>query len=149
MVATGSAFLTEFAPKAQAWCKKYGLRASVCIAQAIIESDWGRKAIGGYNVFGRKWAPGKGAYVEKVTTEYKGGKPVVVKDKFRVYNSYDEALYSYCELMTHAPYQNVKPKYSNLDAYVQEVARVYCTDPNYAKKVINVIKMNNLARFDA
>lgn len=36
-------------------CAEYNLPASVCIAQAAIESGWGKYCIGNYNYFGRKW----------------------------------------------------------------------------------------------
>jgi flagellum-specific peptidoglycan hydrolase FlgJ len=46
-------FIASIAPAAQASEKKYGVPASVTIAQAILESAWGKRAIGN-NYFGIK-----------------------------------------------------------------------------------------------
>jgi flagellum-specific peptidoglycan hydrolase FlgJ len=147
MSKTGKEFLTEISAAAQRVCGRYGLRASVCIAQALLESDWGEHAIATYNVFGRKWVK-TGNYIELPTKEFINGKWITVSAKFRKYDSYDEALTSYCELISHAPYQAVKPNYANLEAYVRELGKMYATDPNYATKILNIIKMNNLTQFD-
>jgi flagellum-specific peptidoglycan hydrolase FlgJ len=146
---TGKEFLEAIAPVAEKKCKEYGLRASVCIAQTILESGWGKNAIAEYNVFGRKWA-GKGEYVVKTThEEKKNGEIITIEDKFRKYDSYDEALYSYCELISHKPYEKVKPQYASLDKYITELAKVYCTDSHYKDKITKIIEENDLTKYDA
>lgn len=55
-------FIALIAPTAQLICPKYKLFPSVCIAQACLESGWGRarpELSAVYNYFGRKWH-GKG-----------------------------------------------------------------------------------------
>ena len=132
-------------------CAKYNLPASVCIAQAILESGWGRYCIGQYNYFGRKWN-GWGNYVRQQTTEYINGEYVTIYDKFQSYESLEEAIRDWCVLITEEPaYSNALAEWQqnwNVEDFVYALAPVYATDPDYAHKIIATINANNLYRFD-
>lgn len=132
-------------------CAKYNLPASVCIAQAILESGWGRHCIGQYNYFGRKWN-GWGNYERRQTTEYENGQYVTIYDKFQSYNSLEEAIRDWCILISE------DPKYAEalaiweydwcVEDFVYALAPVYATDPDYASKIVDIIEANDLYRFD-
>ena len=132
-------------------CAKYNLPASVCIAQAILESGWGRYCIGQFNYFGRKWN-GWGNYVRQQTTEYINGEYVTIYDKFQSYSSLEEAIRDWCVLITEEPaYSNALSEWQqnwNVEDFVYALAPVYATDPDYAHKIIATINANNLYRFD-
>ena len=132
-------------------CAKYNLPASVCIAQAILESGWGRYCIGQFNYFGRKWN-GWGNYVRQQTTEYINGEYVTIYDKFQSYESLEEAIRDWCVLITEEPaYSNALAEWQsnwNVEDFVYALAPVYATDPDYAHKIIATINANNLYRFD-
>ena len=132
-------------------CAKYNLPASVCIAQAILESGWGRYCIGQYNYFGRKWN-GWGNYVRQQTTEYINSEYVTIYDKFQSYESLEEAIRDWCVLITEEPaYSNALAEWQsnwNVEDFVYALAPVYATDPDYAHKIIATINANNLYRFD-
>lgn len=133
-------------------CADYNLPASVCIAQAAIESGWGRYCIGNYNYFGRKWG-GWGSYVEQSTKEYDLGYGYYdTTAKFQAYTSLDEAIQDWCILMTEEPaYKqalNVWHRTWDVEAFVRTMSRVYATDPDYADKILATIRANNLMRFD-
>lgn len=132
-------------------CADYNLPASVCIAQAALESGWGEYVIGNYNYFGRKWN-GWGEYVEFPTKEYTGGKFVTIQDKFQSYSSLDEAIEDWCVLMTEEPaYADALAEWEStwdVEAFIRAMAPVYATDPDYADKIISTINANNLMRFD-
>ena len=132
-------------------CAKYNLPASVCIAQAILESGWGRYCIGQFNYFGRKWN-GWGNYVRQQTTEYINGEYVTIYDKFQSYSSLEEAIRDWCVLITEEPaYSNALAEWQsnwNVEDFVYALAPVYATDPDYAHKIIATINANNLYRFD-
>ena len=134
-------------------CAEYNLPASVCIAQAILESGWGRYCIGQFNYFGRKWN-GWGNYERRQTTEYDydSCRYVTIYDKFQSYSSLEEAIRDWCVLITEEPaYSNALAEWQqnwNVEDFVYALAPVYATDPDYAHKIIATINANNLYRFD-
>lgn len=134
-------------------CAEYNLPASVCIAQAILESGWGRYCIGQFNYFGRKWN-GWGNYERRQTTEYDYDSChyVTIYDKFQSYSSLEEAIRDWCVLITEEPaYSNALAEWQqnwNVEDFVYALAPVYATDPDYAHKIIATINANNLYRFD-
>lgn len=132
-------------------CAKYNLPASVCIAQAILESGWGRYCIGQFNYFGRKWN-GWGNYVRQQTTEYINGEYVTIYDKFQSYESLEEAIRDWCILITEEPaYADALAEWRSrwvVEDFVYVLAPVYATDPNYADKIVATIEANDLYRFD-
>lgn len=132
-------------------CAEYNLPSSVCIAQAILESGWGRYCIGQFNYFGRKWN-GWGNYVRQQTTEYINGEYVTIYDKFQSYESLEEAIRDWCILITEEPaYSDALAEWQqnwNVEDFVYALAPVYATDPDYAHKIIATINANNLYRFD-
>lgn len=132
-------------------CADYNLPASVCIAQAALESGWGEYVIGNYNYFGRKWNR-LGEYLELPTKEYIDGQFVTIQDKFQSYSSLDEAIEDWCVLMTEEPaYADALAEWEStwdVEAFIRAMAPVYATDPDYADKIISTINANNLMRFD-
>ena len=134
-------------------CAEYNLPASVCIAQAILESGWGRYCIGQFNYFGRKWN-GWGNYVRQQTTEYDYDSChyITIYDKFQSYSSLEEAIRDWCVLITEEPaYSNALAEWQqnwNVEDFVYALAPVYATDPDYAHKIIATINANDLYRFD-
>lgn len=132
-------------------CADYNLPASVCIAQAAIESGWGRYCIGNYNYFGRKYN-GWGDYVTKETQEYVHGRYETITDRFQSYDSLEDAVKDWCVLMTEEPlYAEALAEWHrtwDIRAFVEAMAVVYATDPDYAHKVMATIRANDLERFD-
>lgn len=132
-------------------CAKYNLPASVCIAQAILESGWGRYCIGQFNYFGRKWN-GWGNYVRQQTTEYENGEYVTIYDKFQSYESLEDAIRDWCVLIKEEPaYAEALAVWENgwcVEDFVWALAPVYATDPDYARKIIATMEANDLYRFD-
>lgn len=145
-------FIKMIGPTCGKICAVYNLPASVCIAQAAIESGWGEAVIGNYNYFGRKWN-GWGSYETCQTTEYINGEYCTIYDKFQSYTSLKDAIEDWCKLMRTEPlYHKAVAKWDEnfyLSDFVEEMAKVYATDPNYAKKVLSTIKANNLTEYDA
>lgn len=132
-------------------CAEYNLPASVCIAQAILESGWGKYCIGQFNYFGRKWN-GWGNYVRQQTSEYENGEYVTMYDRFQSYESLEEAIRDWCILMTEEPaYSSVMDAWHetwSVEDFVSVMAPIYATDPGYASKIMATINANNLKRFD-
>lgn len=132
-------------------CAEYNLPASVCIAQAILESGWGRYCIGQFNYFGRKWN-GWGNYVRQQTTEYENGEYVTIYDKFQSYESLEDAIRDWCVLIAEDyKYSDVIyawHEHWSVEDFVYALAPIYATDPDYASKIMATINANDLTRFD-
>lgn len=134
-------------------CPVYNLPASVCIAQAALESGWGKYVIGHYNYFGRKAVSTDSDYVVKTTSEYIDGEYVTIEDKFKSYTSLEDAIEDWCILMREEPvYQDAVNDWDNsfdLTTFVTEMASHYATDPDYANKILSTINANDLTAYDA
>lgn len=136
--------------------EKYGIPASVTIAQAILETGWlrtntpsSRKMIyAAKNLFGIKGV-GPAGHVEIPTYEHIDGRTVLVKAKFRAYHSYAESFEDHTKLLTNSRYYADALKYrGDPQRYIREVAKNYATDPNYADKIWSIVTRYNLTRFD-
>lgn len=147
-------FIKAIAPEAQAMQNQYHIKASITMAQAILESNWGTSKLASqyHNLFGIK---GTGPNSKLMTTkEYTRGKWVVIKDRFKVYPSWSASIKDHTQLMlngTQYKQQNyervIKAKNYREAAQALQDAN-YATDPDYASKLINVIKTYNLDKYD-
>ncbi|MEM5458055.1 MULTISPECIES: flagellar assembly peptidoglycan hydrolase FlgJ [Paraburkholderia] len=143
------AFVDKLAQPAQAASAATGIPARFIIGQAALESGWGKseikKADGStsHNVFGIKaskdWT---GKTVSTVTTEYVNGKPQRVVEKFRAYDSYQEAMTDYASLLKGNPrYAQVINSAHDVNGFANGMQRAgYATDPHYAKKLMSIMQ---------
>lgn len=147
-------FISQVAPQAQREQKRYHIPASVIIAQAGTESNWGRSklAVKYNNLFGVKGSKGQ-PRVKMVTTEYINSKKVHIKQYFRVYNSWDESIRKHTLLIIHGTADNPQ-RYSNVRTKSYRRAAInlqkdgYATDPQYANKLIYAIRKFDLQKYD-
>jgi peptidoglycan hydrolase FlgJ len=143
------AFVDKLAAPAQAASAATGIPARFIIGQAALESGWGkseiRKADGStsHNVFGIKagndWT---GKTVSTVTTEYVNGKPHRTVEKFRAYDSYEEAMTDYASMLKSNPrYAQVINSSRDVNGFANGMQRAgYATDPHYAKKLLSIMQ---------
>ncbi|CAH2806104.1 MAG: Flagellar protein FlgJ [peptidoglycan hydrolase] [uncultured Paraburkholderia sp.] len=143
------AFVNKLAAPAQAASAATGIPARFIIGQAALESGWGKseikKADGttSHNVFGIKatkdWT---GKTVSTLTTEYVNGKPQRVVEKFRAYDSYQEAMTDYASLLKGNPrYAQVINSAHDVKGFATGMQRAgYATDPHYAKKLMSIME---------
>lgn len=139
----------QLATPAQAASAATGIPARFIIGQAALESGWGRSEIRkpdgttSYNVFGikatRDWI---GQTVSTITTEYVNGKPQHMVEKFRSYDSYEEAMYDYANMLKATPrYAQVLSGSHDVKGFASGMQRAgYSTDPHYAEKLISIIE---------
>jgi len=142
------AFVDKLAAPAQAASAATGIPARFIIGQAALESGWGKSEIKqadgstSYNVFGIKatkdWT---GKTVSTVTTEYRNGRPERVVEKFRSYDSYDEAMADYAQMLKGNPrYAQVLNGSHDAAGFAVGMQRAgYATDPHYAKKLMSIM----------
>jgi hypothetical protein len=129
---------------------QYGICASMTMAQAILESGYGRYAPGN-NLFGIKWTSGCGYRSHTLSTkECYNGVWQTIQAAFRVYNSLADSLLDHAKfLVENSRYANLRgvTDYRQACKLIQEDG--YATDPNYTTQLINIIESNNLNQYDS
>ena len=145
--ATQRGFVDRLLPAASATEVATGIPAHFLVAQAALETGWGRSELRradgspSYNIFGIKaGADWRGASLEAGTTEYVGGVAQARVERFRAYSSYEEAFRDYAALLS------ASPRYAGLlgtqeaDRFARGLqAAGYATDPQYAAKLERII----------
>ena len=137
-------FIRNLLPQAEAAAKALGISAKTLVAQAALETGWGRHQIKNadgtpsYNFFGIKangaW---NGASVSKTTQEYSGGTPHAEVAAFRSYSSPAEAFNDYVRFIKGNPrYANALQHGGDGHRYLEGLQNAgYATDPAYARKI--------------
>ncbi len=143
-------FINKIGPMASADMKTSGILASLTIAQAILESGWGKSglATAANNLFGIKGAYNGAGYTCK-TQEWDGSKYITVDATFRKYPSWAESVADHSALFNRLDrYKNLRglTDYKLACQYVREDG--YATDPEYTNKLINLIEKYNLTAWD-
>lgn len=142
------AFIAHLRQPAFAVAAQTGIPAELLLAQAALETGWGRYRIptaegdDSHNLFGIKAGGGWAGEVTSITThEFIEGRRVPVRADFRVYDSYQEAFADYARLMRGNPrYAAVGDSDSAEQAARALQAAGYATDPAYADKLISLIE---------
>ena len=127
---------------------KYGVLPSLTLAQAILESGWGKHKIGN-NIFGIKarssWT-GKTKTVK--TKEWSNGKYITINDTFRDYDSVAESVEDHAKLLTNKRYQKVLTSKNYKEACKAVKDAGYATSPTYTKSLTNLIEQYGLDQWD-
>jgi flagellum-specific peptidoglycan hydrolase FlgJ len=127
-----------------------GSHPSVIIAQAAVESNWGRSdlSIKYNNYFGIKagssWT---GKIVNMQTGEVYNGKNVTVTSGFRVYDSLSESIQDRINLLKKH-YQAALSAKTPEDEINALKAGGYATSTNYVSTIVDIINVNNLKKYD-
>ena len=153
---TAAEFIKEVAPAAQREQRKYHISASITIAQAGLESNWGRSRLAAKynNLFGIK-ANSKRNRVRMYTTENVNGKTIKVKQYFQTYDSWADSINAHTQLIVngtadnHNRFKAVTTAQNYRQAAIALQQGGYATDPNYASKLIYAIKKFNLNKYDS
>lgn len=151
---TDAEFISRIAPYAVEDMKRSHIAASLTIAQAALESGWGRSGltVKANNLFGIKGSGPAGSIAVR-TTEYMNGKPVQVAAAFRAYNHWGESVADHSALIIGGVSWN-RSLYSKVigsdgKKAAREIAAAgYATDPNYAAKLIQIMNAYNLYQYD-
>ncbi|HZG22909.1 MAG TPA: flagellar assembly peptidoglycan hydrolase FlgJ [Herbaspirillum sp.] len=145
------AFQNRLQADAEIASKMTGIPAKFMLAQAALETGWGKKEIvardgrSAHNLFGIK-ATGNwtGKVVEATTIEYINGKPQKRVEKFRAYDSYADAFKDYANLLRSNPrYEKVLASAQDAHGFAYGLQRAgYATDPHYAEKLSRIIRQS-------
>lgn len=145
---TPDGFSQALMPHAKAAAAELGTTPEVLLAQAALETGWGKYMTqlpdgrSSHNLFNIKADPGwQGKTVQMNTVEYQHGKPVTQSAKFRAYDSYAESFADYAKFIKSNPrYNDALTQAENAEHYVQQVHKAgYATDPAYGDKWLQII----------
>ena len=135
-------FISGLLPHAESAARELGVDPQNLIAQAALETGWGRSQPGhSHNLFGIK-ADGSwtGASVQANTEEFVGTESRRVDADFRAYGSQRESVQDYVRLIRDNPrYAGALNTGDDIQAFASALQRGgYATDPDYARKLVTV-----------
>ncbi len=140
-------FIDTLRPYAEQAAADLGTDPNLLLAQAALESGWGRAVMqypdgtSSHNLFGIKAASGwTGPRVVKDTLEYEEGLAVRRREPFRAYGSYAQSFADYAAFLRGAPrYQAALDNAADPEAFIRSVQQAgYASDPDYADKVLRL-----------
>lgn len=151
-------FIEQIAPCAQKAYKAIGkVRPSVCIGMACVESAYGTAgSCRCHSYLGQKVGTGKTAtkywggkfFTSKTKEEYTVGSHTVIKAAFRSYDSMEQCVFNYYELLNTKLYDRVKAE-ANYKTQMQQIkASGYMTSSTEVNSVIKLIERYNLTKYD-
>ncbi|MEV4707993.1 sporangiospore maturation cell wall hydrolase GsmA [Actinoplanes sp. NPDC049316] len=155
---TPEQFIRASVGGAQRGWREYGVPPSVTIAQAILESGWGRSGLASVdkNYFGIKCQNGSygklanGCHVYKTNECTKAGNCFSTSAAFRTYATQAHSF------RDHGSFLRVNPRYAPAFEYSKDANKFiwkvwkagYATDPNYYTKVTGIMATWNLYQYD-
>ncbi len=137
-------FVRALAPHAAVAAKKLGVSVRALLAQAALETGWGKhlpshgNGNSSFNLFGIKagssWGGDK---VSVATLEYENGVAVRKRDAFRAYDSPSESFADYARLIADSPrYAQALGQGENIAGFARGLVHGgYATDPAYVAKI--------------
>jgi len=140
-------FVRILSAPAQQAAQELGVEAKTLLAQAALETGWGKSVIkmadgnSSFNLFNIKthkdWS---GKQATKNTLEFEGGIAKQEKAHFRAYESYQDSFNDYVRFIKENPrYQHALQHTEKAEQYMHELQSAgYATDPAYANKVMRI-----------
>ena len=144
-------FVKSVFEMAKSAAEKLNVDVKTLLAQAGLETGWGKKIIkntegSSFNLFnikaGKDW---QGESVSISTLEFKNDIPVKEKAEFRSYDSIQQSFDDYVDFVVGRGRYDKALKTDNGDDYIKELASAgYATDPAYADKIINIANSDSM-----
>ncbi len=147
--ATPEAFVAALYPHAEVVGAELGVDPRAIVAQAALETGWGKHMIAddagrnSYNFFGIKadsrW---QGDSVDVMTHEYRQGVRVNETASFRSYASLEDGLRDYADFLSgNSRYQDAIGQGLGADDYGHALQQAgYATDPEYGNKIERIAR---------
>jgi flagellar protein FlgJ len=139
-------FVQKLAPHAIEAAKKLGVSVRALLAQAALETGWGKHmpaqgTTTSNNMFGIK-AGGSwdGKRVNVPTLEYENGVAVRKRDSFRAYDSPSDSFKDYANMVASSPrFANAVGRGDDIAGFAHALTSGgYATDPGYAQKLTDI-----------
>lgn len=132
-------FLRELAPAALLAARDTAVPPSVTLAQAILESGWGRSAVAreANNLFGMKAGRSQPGYAPN------GG------NRYQIFESWEQSLRAHNELLsTSSRYAAARLHVDDWSAFLRAIAPIYASSRSYVRLVSDLVKRYDLDRWD-
>lgn len=141
-------FLEALLPTAQELESSTGVLAEISLAQAALESNFGRSQLAAqyYNLYGVKAGEGDPNQVQLPTLEYLDDEWHEVEEPFKVYQSWQQSMEEHARLLQEGTSWNASHYHEVLEGkdYKTQAQALqdagYATDPTYADKLIQLIE---------
>lgn len=142
-------FVNAMLPMAKEAADRIGLDPRYLVAQAALETGWGKSVMraqdgsSSHNLFGIKASSGwQGNSARAITSEFRNGEMVKETAEFRSYDSYKDSFHDLVTLLqTNNRYQDVVKSADNPEQFVRELQKAgYATDPQYASKISQIAR---------
>ncbi|HTN35205.1 MAG TPA: flagellar assembly peptidoglycan hydrolase FlgJ [Marinobacter sp.] len=146
-------FVRELLPVAESIANATGISPKLMVAQAALETGWGRHMIKGdgnkpsFNLFGIKadsrW---QGEVATITTTEYREGVPLKEQADFRAYPDYESSFRDYVSFLESNPrYRDVLSVADQPEVFAERLQQAgYATDPGYGEKIRKIMNGDSL-----
>ncbi len=140
-------FIRKLAPFAQEAAQKIGVSARAILAQAALETGWGKhlpqqtNGQSSFNLFGLKASSTWNGQRSNVSTlEFEGGVAVRRQASFRAYDSVAQSFSDYANLLSSSPrYAAALGHGEDIAAFAKALQSAgYATDPTYAQKLRSI-----------
>ncbi len=145
-------FVATMLPMAEAAAKRIGIDPKYLVAQAALETGWGKSVMraqdgtSSHNLFGIKAGKSwQGGQARAITSEFRDGAMVKETAQFRSYDSYQDSFHDLVTLLqSNDRYKDVVKSADNPERFVRELQKAgYATDPNYANKISQIANSMN------
>lgn len=139
-----AAFIAQLRPHAEKAAQALGIEPETLLAQAALETGWGKHLIQksdgtpALNFFGIKADKGwNGERAQSATTEFMNGQKTTETAQFRAYDSIEESFADYVRFIQQNPrYRDALQHQGNDAHYTRGLQKAgYATDPEYASKI--------------
>lgn len=146
-------FVESVLPLAKKAAGLLGLDPKILIAQAALETGWGRfitqdeKGNNSNNLFNIKATGANGEQAVTVkTTEYIANTPIKTNALFKKYDTLEQSFQDYVSLIKGSGrYQEALAQTSSPASFISALHKAgFATDPNYSEKVMNVYDSKEL-----
>lgn len=146
-------FINSIKDEAIKGYNEYNIYASLTIAQAILESSWGKSKLSkdANNLFGVKaYNDWNGDIYTISTKEYSNtyNDYIYIDANFKYYNSITDSVKDHNELLNTERYAKVRSSNNYVEACNAILECGYATSPSYSKKLIEIIECFNLTQYD-
>lgn len=149
---TNKEFINMIGKAAVAEYERFKILSSLTIAQAILESNWGKSMLSqkAYNYFGMKAGSGwKGAtYSSKTQEQTPAGRAFTINADFRAYPNVQAGIRGYYVFLQYPRYANLKGVTDYKEACRLIKADGWATDVNYTDKLVSLIEKYGLTKYD-
>lgn len=141
-------FIATMMPMAEKAARRLGVEPRYLVAQAALETGWGKSMIrqkdgsNSHNLFGIKATNWSGEPAMARTTEYLNGRAVKQVEGFRAYASFEQSFDDFVSLLQNSDrYQSAVNAGGDSERFVRELQKAgYATDPQYARKVSQIAR---------